>query len=175
MKRMALIVGLILLVVVLVFINRGISNTAKPDNDDDDSQQTASKSSSSKPTTPPGPTGPDMSSMLQPEMTVGDPARAKYKVTVGWVYDDTNQANIQTLVGALQVVRQAVAASNGALSAEIVDLDVPAGDLSPAAQSVTNLGVAVNGQPIGPAVNPGGPGLPPNVIGEALHTRLGPT
>lgn len=157
MKRFIPVLIVLLLIVALIFVNKGISKTAHPDDDDDDSS--SQSSSSAKPATPaPTPAsapGAATGDSLQSEQTVGNPATAKYKITVGWIYDEAMQPNPQALIAALQAVRDDAEHSNGAVSAEIVDLDVPASDLSPAAASVTDLGVMVNGKPIGLPINPG--------------------
>ena len=64
------------------------------------------------------------------------------------MYDEANQAKPETLTVPLQTIRDYVQQSGGTASAEIVDLDVPAEDRSPAAQGVTELGVMVDGKPL---------------------------
>lgn len=67
---------------------------------------------------------------------------------MGWIYDEANQKKPETLTVPLQAIRDYVQHSGGAMSAEIVDLDIPLEDRSPAAQAVTELGIQMNGQTI---------------------------
>ena len=48
----------------------------------------------------------------------------------------------------LQAIRDYVKQSGGTVSAEIVDLDVPVEDRTPAAQAVTSLGIRMDGHPL---------------------------
>lgn len=169
MKRIAPIIGVVLLIIVLVLVNRGISKSAHPD-DDDDAAPASQPAAPAKQTPPPAPVA-GATTDLPAETTVGDPSKAKYKITVGWVYDDANQANPQSLRDALQAVQQVVQSSGGTASAEIVDLDVPADDLSPLAGSVPGIGVALNGQPVS-AANPGETGAAAPDLARMLQQRL---
>jgi hypothetical protein len=170
MKRLIpLFIG-ILLIGVLALVNHSISKTAKPDNDDDDSQaQTTTKTSPPK-TVPVPPAA--LGSGLMPELTLNDPTKAKYKVTVGWVYDEKTMADPQPLMQAIQVVQKLAQASGGTISAEIVDLDLPASEVSPNAASVTGLGVAVNGVSVGPSVIPGEDGLTADLLTKSLSAAM---
>ena len=103
-----------------------------------------------------------------PEQTINDPAKAKYKITVGWVYDEKTMTDPQPLLQALQVVQKVAQASGGTVSAEIVDLDLPSSEVSPSAASVAGLGVAVNGVSIGPSVIPGEDGLTADLLTKSL-------
>ena len=93
---------------------------------------------------------------IPPEGTIGNPATAKYKITVGWDYDAANQAKPEALTQALGTVVKFVNAHNGSAAAEIVDLDIPSQQRSPEARTVTHLGVSVNGSQVpGLSDNPG--------------------
>ena len=156
MKRGLVIVGLILLGAALVFLNRGVKNSALPDHDEDEQAQQTQPAQ--KPPSAPG----SPRTVLPPEETVGNPATATHHIAVGWVYDEENQRKPETLDAALQAVRDYVARSGGAASAEIVDLDIPAEDRSPAAQGVTELGIVLDNQPVyrgSLSKIPGGPGI----------------
>ena len=136
--------------------------------DDDDANKQA-QSQPQKPAAPP-PSKPGTKTTIPPEGTIGNPATAKYKITVGWEYDAANQAKPEALNQALGAVVQFVNAQKGAAAAEIVDLDVPAAERSPAARAVTNLGVAVNGKPVpGLTANPGEGGTTAANIPGALQ------
>ncbi len=169
MRRFLPILGVVILVMLLVLVNRGINRVAKPDTDDDDaakSQQTSpAKPTAAGGSVPAAPSGPP------PEITVGSPATAKYRVTVGWVYDEANQANPQALQDALQTVQTIVQGSKGAASAEIVDVDLPTDVLSPSAAGVSGVGVAVNGQSV-EDIDPGEPGATAKDLAAALQQRL---
>ncbi len=141
MNRSILIAGLIFLGAALVFFNQGIKKSAVSDHDEDAQTQ---QSQAQKPPTKTTPVAPN--AVLPPEDTVGDPATAKHHIEVGWVYDDENQSKPETLAVPIQAIRDYVGRSSGAVSAEIVNLDVPAADRSPAARAVTDLGVRVDGQ-----------------------------
>lgn len=170
MKRLIpLVIGL-LLIAALILVNHSIGKNAKPDVDDDDAQtQSTQKTDAPKPA-PATPSAPG--SELTPELTVGNPATAKYKITVGWVYDETTMLNPQPLLQVIQVVQKAAQDSGGAASAEVVNLDVPAADVSPTAASVSGLGVAVNGTSIGPSAIPGEEGLTAEALAKSLTAAL---
>lgn len=135
MKRFAPILGILVLIGLLALLNKGMNKNAGRDNDDAPPRPAAAKVT----TTAQDP--------LPSEITLGDAATAQYKVTVGWVYDRTNQPDPAALAQVIDAVKQSVAASGGRLSAEIVNLDVPPDELSPQAQAVTELGVAINDGP----------------------------
>ena len=157
MRQFSLIAGVLVLVVALVLLNKGIGRNAQPD-DDDANQQTHSQPQ--KPAAPPL-SAQSAKTSIPPEGTIGNPATAKYKITVGWEYDAANQAKPEALTEALAAVAKFVNAQQGTAAAEIADMDVPAAQRSPAAQAVTNLGIAVNGKPV--------PGLATN-MGEGSAT-----
>lgn len=137
MKRLLIVVGLIVLAAALVFLNQGLKKSAVPDKDED---QQAQQSKAAAPSVPADP-----AAVLAPEETVGDPASAKHHIEVGWVYNEANQRKLETLSTPLQTIRDYITHSGQSVSAEIVDLDVPVEDRSPAAQAVTHLGVRVDG------------------------------
>ncbi len=146
MNRFLVIAGLVILGSVVVFLGRGVNQNAVPERGEDDpppqSQTKTLPKTPLAPTAVPTPAaGPDPS-----EETVGDPATAKRHLLVGWVYDEANEVKPETLTVPLQAVRDYVRKSGGAASAEIVNLDVPKEDRSPAAQAVTDLGVSLDGQ-----------------------------
>lgn len=143
MNRVAAIIGILLLIVALVFLNRGISKTAPADHDHD--EQAASQTSK-KPAAAPANAPGSVADVVPPEITVNDPAKAKTRVDIGWVYDPETLPDPAALASQLQQVQEYVGPSNGAMSLEVVNLDVPAEDLSPAAQAVTQLGITVNGK-----------------------------
>lgn len=136
MKRLIPVFAAVLLVFALVFVKSGLDKAA-PSDHDEDATPTAQKSS-------PQPAGSGAGDELLPEEFVGLTG-AKYKFTIGWYYDDANQPNPKPLQDALQAAKTAVNGSDGQASAEIVDIDVPLPDRSPAAQAVTQPGIALNG------------------------------
>ncbi len=138
MKRLLIVVGLIVLAAALVFLNQGLKKSAVPDKDEDQQAQQSKAAAPSVPT--------DSAAVLPPEETVGDPAAAKHHIEVGWVYNEANQQKPEALSTPLQAIRDYITHSGESVSAEIVDLDVPVEDRSPAAQSVTSLGVRMDGR-----------------------------
>ena len=140
-----MIVGLVLLIVALVFLSQGVKK-AGPSEHEVEAQEQAHQA-----TPPPGAaTGPstgDAAAALPPEQTVGDPATAKHRMTVGWVYTEQNQPNTGALAEAIRRI-SGYAGKGGTVSAEIVNLDVPPEDRSPAAQAVTTWGVTLDGRPV---------------------------
>ena len=142
MKRLLIIVGLVLLGGALVFLNQGVRKSAVPDKDEDEQAQ------QSKATPETAITPADPNSILPAEETVGDSPAVKHRIQVGWVYSEANQQKPETLTMPLQAVRDYVKQSGGTVSAEIVDLDVPVEDRTPAAQAVTSLGIRMDGHPI---------------------------
>jgi hypothetical protein len=89
----------------------------------------------------------DATDPVPPEITVGDPNMAKVRVSVGWDYDAVNEADKSALVDAVSALRDAAVKSNGAISLEIVDLDTPSTELSPAAAGVSAIGLTIQGPP----------------------------
>jgi len=150
MNRLFLIVGVGIAIVALLLLNEGIKKAAPTD--EDLQKQAQQESQKAAPPPAPKPSAPVKTATVTPnlpaEETVGDPATAKHHIQVGWVYDEANQANPQTLTLPLQAVRDYVQGSGGMSSAEIVNLDVPAEDRSPAAQGVMELGIIVDGKPV---------------------------
>lgn len=162
MKRAFVAVGVIVLAAALVFLNQGLKKSAQPDHDDDEKAQQQAQ----KPSTAPG----DPTAPIPPEETLGDPATAKHHIQVGWVYDEANQLKPETLSVSLQMVREYVKHS-GNVSAEIVDMDVPAEDRSPAAQTVTALGIIVDGKSLysgNVSGMQGGPEIIPGALTSAI-------
>lgn len=135
MKRFAPIIAIVVLVGILALLNKTINKNAGSDEDAPPPPAPAAKTAPAPAADP-----------LPPEITLGSPATAQYKITVGWVYDNHNQPDPTALAQAIDAVKQRAAASSGKVSAEIVNLDAPLDELSPQAQAVTGLGVAVNGE-----------------------------
>lgn len=155
MNRLFLIAGVAILIAALAFLNQGIKKASPTDADlqqqAQEQQEKANEAHGKTAADTKAPTGSQPSPMteaLPAEETVGDPAKAAHHIQVGWVYDEENQASPQILAGPLQVIRDYVKNSKGTASAEIVNLDVPAEDRSPAAQTVADLGVSVDGNPV---------------------------
>lgn len=168
MKRFVPIIAILVLVGMLALLTRTINKSAGSD-EDRPPPPAATKA-------PAPPALPSAADPLPPEITLGNPATAQDKVTMGWVYDSANQADPTALAQAIDAVKQRAAASGGKVSAEIVNLDVPGDELSPQAQSVTGLGVAINGEAgamvgdkeIALAGNPGEGSVTAANIGAAL-------
>ncbi len=177
MKRLLPILGVGVLIALLAFLNGSIHQNAQTDAEQQQAAQEAQKKAqeAQKPAPPKAsPTAAGTATpTLPPEVTVGSPAQAKYKITVGWVYDESNQPRPQALADALKAVEDAAQASGGTASGEVVNLDAPAEEVSPAAQSVTGLGIQVNGVPLGPAVSPGTDGMTAVQVKTLLAAALG--
>ena len=137
MKRGLVAAALIFLAAALVFLNQGLNKSAVPEHEEQEQSQQTPR----QPSTPVDP-----NAILPPEETDGDPATAKHHIQVGWVYDADSQQRPETLAGPIQAIRDYVKQSGGTVSAEIVDLDVPLEDRSPAAQAVTDMGLHVDNQ-----------------------------
>ena len=144
MNRLFVIAGLVILVVALVFINRGINKAGQPDHDDDAPPPAAQPAPAKTPAKLPA----TATSDLPAEQTVGSPATAKHKITVGWSYNEANQQKPDTLAGPIKAIQDYTQKTGGSVSAVIVNTDVPASDRSPAAQAVTGNGVFVDGKPV---------------------------
>ena len=149
MNRLFLMIGVGIAIVALLFLSQGIKKASPTDEDlQKQAQEAAQKNAPPTPPSAPPAKVPSAADAQPPEESLGDPATAKYHIFVGWVYDEANQAHPESLETPLQVVRDFVAKSQGKLSAEIVNLDVPVEDRSPAAQKVTELGVNIEGHKI---------------------------
>lgn len=166
MKRSVLIVGALLLVGALAWVNQGLNKAAPGEHD----EETSASQSSTKPA--PSTPAPTSDVVLLPEVIVGDPATAKHKILVGWVYDETNQPNPEALSLALQQISGVAEHSAGTISAVIVDLDVPDEDRSPTARAVTELGVSIDGT-VPPHLS-GNPGEGTVTAGEPIGLALQP-
>lgn len=162
MKRILPFVIVAALIIALVYVNRGINRT------DGVASAEERSAASAKPPAPPAST--TNADTLQPELTIGNPAIAKSKITVGWIYDDTTQPDPAPQIAALQAVEDYAKKSGEQTSAVIVDLDVPPSDRSPAAAAVKSLGIQLDGNQIGPPANPGTSGLNASIIQELLPT-----
>lgn len=166
MRRLFPILLIAVLVGALYMVNQGISKNATKDHDDDDDQKQEQKSDKPAPK-PVGETG--VHDLIPAEITVGNPATAKYKVTFGWVYDENvvrDQAMVSQIMGSLQ---QWASAGGDKVYLEIVNLDMPAEDLSPAAAQVQGLGVTINGSST-VMVN----GHPTDLSGNILQPNMNP-
>ena len=156
MNRLLVIVGVALMIVALAFLNQGIHKIAPTEAEVDKQQQQLAQKQAEEaqkknapPDKPNAPGNPSAAyDALPSEETIGDPATAQHNIQVGWVYDEANQARPEILIEPLQIIRDYAKSSKGTISAEIVNLDVPAEDRSPAAQPVNDLGIAVDGNPV---------------------------
>ena len=144
MNRLFVIAGLAILIVALVFINRGVNKAGLPDHDEDAPPPAAKSAPAQPPTKLPSTATND----LPAEQTVGNPATAKHKIVVGWSYNEANQQKPNTLDAPIKAIQDYAQKTGGSVSAVIVNTDVPASDRSPAAQAVTGNGVFVDGKPV---------------------------
>lgn len=144
MNRLFVIAGLAILIVALVFINRGVNKAGQPDHDED-APPPAAKAAPAQPSVKLPSTA---TTDLPAEQTVGNPATAKHKIVVGWSYSEASQQKPELLTSPLKAIQGYAQQTGGAVSAEIVNTDVPASDRSPAAQVVTGNGVFVDGKPV---------------------------
>jgi hypothetical protein len=164
MKRGLIVAGLVLLAAALVFFNQGLKKSAVSDEDEKPAQ--AQSQAQKMPSTPV-----DLKAILPPEETVGNPATAKHHIQVGWVYEEAYYRYPESLVTPIQAVRDFVKNSGGTVSAEIVDIDVPLEDRSPAARAVTDLGLHVDDQYLYGG-NLSATPLPPEQIMQALNSAI---
>lgn len=173
MNRWFLILGVGILIAALAFLNQGIKKAAPTDADLQQAQQQSQPPAPAAPPRPAAPLKPSASPAALPaEETVGDPATATHHIRVGWVYDEANQAKPETLTGPLQAIRDYASHSGGTVSAEIVNLDVPAADRSPAARVVTAPGVVVDNKTLFNGSISETP-MPPEQIARALDSAVG--
>ena len=145
MNRLFLMIGVGIAIVALLFLSQGIKKASPTDEDLRKQAQEAAQKSTPPPPPPSAAAKLAVSSGIQSEEEyVGNAAIANHHMLVGWIYDEANLAHPETLTAPIQAVRDLVGKSGGKMSAEIVDLDVPIEDRSPAAQKVTDLGVNVD-------------------------------
>jgi len=162
MKRLAPVSAAIMLLFALAFVKHSLDKAA-PGEHDEDETRAAQSSPAAAPSDPGG---------LLPEEFVGA-AGAQYKITVGWVYDEANQPNTRALQDALGAVRRRARNSNGAASAQIVNVDVPPEDRSQGARAVTDVGIFVNGASRPELTgNPGEGGLTADRVGHITSSML---
>jgi hypothetical protein len=143
MNRLFVITGLVILVIALVFLNQGINKSGV--SDDAAAPPPAAARTRPSPAAAPGPAA---STALPAEQAVGNPATATHHIVIGWSYNDTNQQKPNALNAPIQAVQTYVQQNGGKVSAEIVNVDVPAADRSPAAQGAAANGVFVDGKPV---------------------------
>ena len=145
MNRLFVGAGLVILIIALVFLNQGIKKSGLSDSD-----AAPPPSASTTPVAPPpqsAPSGPSAPAALPAEQTVGSPATAKHHILVGWSYNEINQQKPETLSGPISAIQAYAKQTGGSVSAEIVNVDVPPADRSPAAQAVPGDGVFIDGKP----------------------------
>lgn len=147
MNRVFVIIGLVILGIGLVYLNQGISKTAPTEDAAEQTQreqeQVQSDAQQKAITAQATPSGPETA--LPSEETIGNPASAQHHIEVGWIYNEDNLKNPETLFTPIQTIRDFVNQQGGTTSAEIVDLDIPSVDRSPAARAVTDLGLHIDG------------------------------
>lgn len=160
MNRWFVISGLVILVLALGLLTQGVRKAAPTEAQAQQDAQAAQQAKAKQNPPPlPNPPAPKASPAEAPaaasgaagppaEETVGDPVKARHHIEVGWIYEEGSAPNADKLNATLDEVRQLARKSGGSISAEIVDLDMPAEDRSPAAQGVTDLGVTVDGQTV---------------------------
>jgi len=146
------IIVVALLGFALFKLNTGMAQNAQPDHDDDAAQ--TQQDTSKKPAAPPPPSstpgqaGAPATAAAPDEVVVGDPSKAKYKITAGWSYNSANQSNSQQLTSTIDELRKVAKSSNGQVSVQIVDVDVPQDQRSPNTRSIQDVGINVNGKPV---------------------------
>lgn len=143
MRRFFPVILIAILASVMFVLNQGMKKNVVADHDDDDDQQQQQQQTTNKPAPKPV-TGASVSDPIPSEITVGNPATAKYRVTLGWTYDEGDAGHQEQAKQTVEAVRSWVTAHPDA-SLEVVNLDVPSQDLSPNAASVQSEGLAVNG------------------------------
>jgi len=171
MKRFGPIFAIIALLALLGVLNQGLTHNAQKDNDEATPPKTDAKTPA--PAAAPS-TASDVKVSLPAEEIIGDPAKAKTRILVGWTFDETNQPAPQSLGEALQAVRGMAQKSKGAVAAVIVNLDVPEEELSPAARTVTKQGIQIVGARTSQMDgNPGSGSINAKMIQIALPHILG--
>ncbi len=181
MKRWFWAALLIILVVAFVFLKQGVHRSSLTDAQEqqmakeaqiaqaDKAEAAAKQAAATHPASPTTDASPDTT--LPAEEVIGDPATARHHIEVGWIYEDTDVVNSGKLKAALAEVRTFAQKNGGTVSAVMVDLDVPTEDRSPAARSVTNLGVEVDGI----SIHAENPSLPPaTALTEVLSSTIKP-
>ncbi len=182
MKRWFLGAVLVILVAAFGFLSQGVHKSSLTEDqetqiaqDAQKAQDAKAKEAAAKPVgaTPPVSAAADASpdTTLPAEEVVGDPATAKHRIEVGWIYEDTDVVNSGNLKAALGEVRTFAQKSGGTVSAVMVDLDVPTEDRSPAAQNVVDLGVDLDGNSVY-GQNPSA--AAPGTLGAALQAAIKP-
>ena len=157
MNRLFLMVGLAIMIAALAFLNQGIKKASPTDKDLEQQQQQAQqeaqkKAEEAQETGGACCAGPAFRrhgclAVRGNDRQSGDSA-ASHSSRLGVRRGKPSQPAI--LTGPLQVIRDYVNSSKGTVSAEIVNLDIPAEDRSPAAQPVADLGISVDGNPVMP-------------------------
>lgn len=177
MKRWFLAAVLVVLVLAFGFLKQGVHKSSMTEEEQQQAAQEAQKAqadkaeAAAKKTTAPAVSAAPGADDPPAEEVVGDPATAKHHIQVGWIYEDTDAVNSDKLKAVLSVIRTFALQSGGAVSAVIVDADVPAEDRSPAAQGVTDMGVEMDGQSVYDQ-NPSG--TAPGALAAALQGAIKP-
>ena len=171
----------VIIVAVLVFglisLNSGMSKNAQPDHDDENQQQSQTDTTKKTPPPPaaaahmPQSTAPGSTVVAPNEVVLGDPAKAKYKITAGWSYDSANQADSSKLASSIAALQNVAKSSNGQVSVQIVDVDLPADQRSSATQGIQDVGISVNGKPVS-ADNLGEGGSAPEAVSSGVGAMV---
>lgn len=163
MNRLVLLLVGLALVVLLVFVNQGMSRTAHREGESEEAPPAAKTTAEAAP--PPAESG--MPVDLPPEIIINDPAKAKHRILLGWEYSAENQANPQKLSQAIQVVQSIAQKSGGRVAVVIVNVDVPLEERSAPARAMNDAGIVFDGQP-----RSGNPGEG-ELSAESLRSFLG--
>lgn len=157
-------IGIVILICLLVGVNVWQSRSSNPSSDDDQqtsqqqpSQQSPQQSASTDPADHPvaNLTG-DLVSSLVPEQTIGNPASATTRITIGYTFDTPTQVNPSKAAAIVDAVRDWVQKQGSAASLQIVCVDLPVNQLTNPADSSVPLGITIDGrQPPGLGQNPG--------------------
>ena len=79
------------------------------------------------------------------ELTVGNPAAARTKITYGYSADDNVEQNPASLDATISALRT-YAENHPSTSLQVVCLDIPSGDLSDKSEAAVSPGLAKNGK-----------------------------
>lgn len=150
-------IGILILICLLAGLNMWQSrSTPTGDDDDQQSQQQSSNPATQSANKPVANLTGDLVTSLLPEQTIGNPATAKTRITIGYIFDTQTQAHPEAASTIVDSVRGWVQQQGNAASLQLVCLDLPPDQLTDPADAKVPLGITIDGrQPPGFDKNPG--------------------
>ena len=175
MNRLTAIVGIVVLILVMVAANYFMTKsqnavqlnprTGQPvDQEIDANNRTPAQKAAAKAalTAPPSANNLEAASQISADSTVpgeavvGNPDKAKSRISIGYTWDSASQVNPDALIKITNELMAFAQKNTSTTSLQVVCLDIPSADIADPRNAAVPLGVSVDGKPVaGCAGNPG--------------------